>query len=125
MAIGGEKENKDWAYLDEHLCFTLWNELSSLSKAQKELVRRGVKNPKTGKYPTNMSIRVAALRYAIKNPEKARIEITEAAGGEWAEDRTRYYQWLNKEVANKILSEKRYNEWAEENERLIATEGAV
>ncbi|MFA9409406.1 MAG: hypothetical protein ACERKJ_11325 [Candidatus Dadabacteria bacterium] len=115
MPIGGNKDNKEWAYLDERECFTLWNDLSSLSKAQKELVRRGVKNPKTGKYPTNMSIRVAALRWAMKNPEQARIEIAESAGGEWAEDRTHYYQWLNKEVAFKILSEKRYDAWKEEN----------
>ena len=119
MAIGGEKENKEWAYLDEHECFTLWNELSSLSKTQKELVKRGSRNPKTGKYPTNMSIRVAALRWAIKHPEQARIQITEAEGGEWAEDRTKYYAWLQKEVAYKILSEKRYAEWEAENEELI------
>ena len=121
MSIGGKKDSKQWNYLDERECFVLWNDLSSLGKAQKELVRRGVKNPKTGKYPTNMSIRVAALRWTIKNPEQARIEITESDGGEWAENKNQYYHWLTNEVAYKILSEKRYAEWAEENAEVILT----
>ncbi len=110
MAIGGKKTSA-WAYLNEYECFTLYNN-TNLAKARQTLIDRGVKNPRTGKPPTKMSIRVAALRYALKNPEKARHEITIVPDGKWAYDREAYYTWLNVEVAKKIFySKKRYEEW--------------
>jgi len=119
MAIGGEKESRSWNYLDERVCFELWNEVSSLGETKKILINRGVKNPKTGKPPTKMSISIAAKRFIIKNPEQARIEITEAEGGGWAEDRMAFYRWLDQE-AHKILSEPRYEEWKARNWSVLA-----
>ena len=95
MAIGESKESSDWVYLDERECFALWNKLSSLGKTREVLIESGVKNPLTEKPPTKMSISVAAKRFIIKNPEQARIEITEAEGGGWAEDRMAFYRWLD------------------------------
>ena len=69
MPIGGKKDNKSWIYLDERECFALWNRLSSLGKTREALIEKGVKNPKTEKPPTKMSISVAAKRFIIKNPE--------------------------------------------------------
>ena len=109
MAIGGKKTS-GWAYLDEYECFTLYNN-TNLAIARQTLMDRGYKNPRTGKPPTKMSIRVAALRWALKNPEKARLEITIVPDGKWAYDKEAYYTWLNVEVAKKILSKKRYEEW--------------
>jgi hypothetical protein len=119
MPIGGKKDNKSWIYLDERECFELWNRLSSLGKTREALIEKGVKNPKTEKPPTKMSISVAAKRFIIKNPEQARIEITEARGGEWAEDRLAFYRWLDQE-AFKILARPRYNEWKDRNWKVFA-----
>ena len=119
MSIGGKKSSRTWNYLDDELCFNLWNQLSSLSETRKRLIHGGVKNPKTGKPPTTMAIRVAALRFAVRNPEKGRIEITRAVGGEWAEDRETYYQWLNHECAAKILSKSKYAEFLVELEAIL------
>ena len=118
MSIGGGKENHDWQYLDEQECFALWNALSSLTKTRRTLIERGYKNPKTGKPPTVMSIRVAALRYTTKNPQECRSDIIQA-GGIWAKNKEAYYLWLDQEVAKKILSDSRYAEWLVENEELI------
>ena len=118
MAIGGERDSNDWTYIPERESFLLWNQLSSLSKTRSKLIERGYKNPKTGKFPTVMSIRIAALRFAIKNPEEAREEIIKA-GGVWAQNKAGYYQWLDKEVAEKILSDNRYAQWLEKNEALL------
>jgi hypothetical protein len=118
MAIGGDRENDGWTYIPERESFLLWNELSSLSKARKKLCEMGYKNPKTGKHPTIMSIRIAALRYAAKNPELAREEIIKA-GGIWAQNKAGYYQWLDKEVAGKIFSDNRYAKWLEENKEFL------
>ena len=119
MAIGGEKGSNDWVYLDERECFALWNKLSSLGKTREVLIERGVCNPKTKKPPTKMSISIAAKRFIIKNPEQARIEITEAEGGGWAEDRIAFYRWLDQE-SNKILSKPRYDEWKDRNWSVFA-----
>jgi hypothetical protein len=120
MSIGGGRENNDWQYLDEQECFALWNALSSLAKTRRMLIERGYKNPKTEKPPTIMAIRVAALRYIAKNPQAARSEIIQA-GGVWAKNTVAYYQWIDQEVAKKILSDSRYVEWLEENKELIGT----
>lgn len=114
MAIKGNRANRDWAYLDEHECFTVWNEEGSLLKALKVLKLRGIKNPKTGKLPTKMSVSVAAKRYAVKNPEEARQEIATAEGGEWAEDLSRYYEWLLR-AAQQVLYKRKYAEWVVEH----------
>ena len=119
MSIGGKKGSRAWNYLNDEQCFTLWNQLSSLGEARKQLIDLGIKNPKTGKPPTTMSIRVAALRYAIRNPEKGRLAITQAEGGEWAEDRTRYYQWLNRDCAARVLSKSKYTEFLVEIEEFL------
>jgi hypothetical protein len=120
MSIGGGRENNDWQYLDEKECFALWNALSSLTKTRRMLIDRGYKNPKTGKPPTVMSIRVAALRYTVKNPQEARSAIIQA-GGIWAKNKEVYYQWLDEKVAQKILSDSAYALWLEENKELIGT----
>jgi hypothetical protein len=119
MSIGGKKGSRTWNYLDDEQCFTLWNQLSSLGETRRQLIIADVKNPKTGKPPTTMAIRVAALRYAIRNPEKGRLAITQAEGGEWAEDRTMYYQWLNHECAAKVLSKSKYAEFLVEIEEFL------
>ena len=119
MSIGGKKDSNDWVYLNERECFVLWNELSSLDKTREALKERGVKNPKTGNPPTKMSISVAAKRFIIKNPEQARVEIAEAEGGEWAEEKMAFYRWLDQE-ARKILSTVRYEEWTKRNWSILA-----
>ena len=114
MGIKGTRANLDWAYLDEHQCFTLWNEEGSLGKALKKLKQLEIKNPKTDKPPTKMSVAVAAKRYAVKNPEEARLEIANAEGGEWAEDLPRYWEWLLK-AAQQVLYKGKFAEWVIEH----------
>jgi len=62
MSIKGSKNSRDWTYLDEHECFTLWNNEGSLNKALKILIRQGVRNPRTEKVTTKASVAIAAKR---------------------------------------------------------------
>ncbi len=119
MPIGGEQKGINQQYLDDKTCFQLWIDLGSLQKAQKDLARNGVVNPRTGKIPKRMSIRIASHRYIIRNPEQARVAIANSPGGEWAEDRSTYYQRLDKDIALKVLSKKRYEEWQKKNKKKI------
>lgn len=85
--------DNSWAYLDEELCFNLWNDLGNIGRAADEIKNRGIINPDTGKPPSRPGVYIAALRYISKNIDDARNSIVEA-GGEWANDKLLYLLWV-------------------------------
>jgi len=87
-----------WAYLDEELCFNLWNETGDTGRAQKRIEEMGITNPDTGKSPSRPGVYIAALRWISKNIEDARQRIIAASPppppSSWAEDKLFYLLWV-------------------------------
>lgn len=102
-----------WTYLDEELCFDLWNELGDVGRAAKELERRGVANPDTGKPPSRPGVYIAALRYVSKNIEDARQKIVNA-GGDWANNKLAFLTWVvDRMQQSNQLGNRARREWNE------------
>lgn len=68
------------SFLSREKCFYLWMELGSVRKVCNYLEKEGITNPTTNKPPSNAGVRIAAYKFALHNPEKARMEYVRRFG---------------------------------------------
>lgn len=104
--------------LDDKQCFDLWLELGTLQKVANRLEKDGEVNEITGKPFTLMGIRVAALRYLIYNPNKAKERMIKSdPNSEYVQTEYSWKLFLTKravEVLAKRNSERVFR-WAKNN----------
>lgn len=102
-------------YLDEKLCFDLWNQTGSVSKAVTRIAELGVRDPESGKAPSRRGVEIAAKRYALRNIEESRQQVIDS-GGDWAESWYEYLEWMVSILKNSLGSKERLEILEEVNE---------
>lgn len=102
-------------WLDRERCFYLWMELGSVVKVCSRLYSEGVRNPTTGKPPSEPGVRIAAWKWALYHPEEARQMFIKYTGC-YTDDQMEY--WLDRlqRISRAFLTTRvdRYLDWKDQ-----------